>query len=139
MIKLDAVNYCKLFRWNYPNYKITQNWALNFVFLWCNSFSELVPEPVPYLNQTFRSKFSKTTRQKFKMYIHFYRTYLALSHYSFTFSFCRIVVEKFGFKFMLRYGTCTVREQVSWNYCRTMLLEVFEISLKKFFHFNYFH
>ena len=47
----------------------------------------------------------------------FYRTNLALSEYNFLFNFCRLVIEKFGFKFRLRYGTHTVRRHVRWKYC----------------------
>ena len=54
----------------------------------------------------------KTSRQKFKMYIHFYRTDHALSEYAFILNFCRVVIEKFGLEVRLRYGTRTVREQV---------------------------
>ena len=67
---------------------------------------------VPYFYKTKKSKFSKTTRQKFKMYIYTYRIDLALSEYDFTFNFCRVVIEKLGFKVRLRYGTHTVRRQV---------------------------
>ena len=51
------------------------------------------------------------------MYTHFYRTGLALSEYNFTFNFCRVVIEKFGFELWLRYGTHTVRKQVRCSYC----------------------
>ena len=54
----------------------------------------------------------KTTRQKYKMYSYFYRTGIALLEYYFTFNFCRVVIEKFGFKVTLRYGTHMVWEQV---------------------------
>ena len=77
-----------------------------------SSFSQLVHEPVPYFEQTLRSKFSKITRQRFKMYIHFYRTGVALSEYNFSYNFCRVLIEKFGFKVRLRYGSPTVRKQV---------------------------
>ena len=46
------------------------------------------------------------------MCIYFYRTDLALSEYNFTFNFCQVVIEKFGFEVKLRYGTHTVRKQV---------------------------
>ena len=46
------------------------------------------------------------------MCINFYRTGLALSEYNFAFNFCRVVIEKFGFKVRLIYGTHTVRKQV---------------------------
>ena len=61
----------------------------------------------PYFNQTLRSKFSKTTRHKFKMYTDFYRTGFALSEYNFNSNFCRVIFEKFGFKVRLMYGAHT--------------------------------
>ena len=63
--------------------------------------------PNPYFNQTLRSKFSKTIRQKFDMYTHFYRIDILQSDYNFTFNFCRVVIEKFGLKVRLRYGAGT--------------------------------
>ena len=50
----------------------------------------------------------------------FYRTDIALSKFNFTFNFCRVVFEKFGFKVRLRYDTNTVRKQVRWNYCNDL-------------------
>ena len=67
---------------------------------------------VRYFDKIFESKFSKTTRQKFKMCIHFYRTDVALSEYEFTLNFCRVVFEKIDSNVRLRYGTHTVRKQV---------------------------
>ena len=46
-----------------------------------------------------------------------FRVCLALLEYNLTLNFCRTVIEKFGFKVRLRYGTYTVRIQVRWNYC----------------------
>ena len=39
------------------------------------------------------------------MYIDSYRKEFALSEFDFTFNFCRGVIEKFGFKVWLTYGT----------------------------------
>ena len=44
--------------------------------------------------------------------MHLNRTGLALSEYYFNFYFCRVVIQKFGFKVRLRYGTHTVWKQV---------------------------
>ena len=68
--------------------------------------------PNPYFNQTLKSKFLETIRQKFKIHIHFYTTDIALSEYDFNLNFCRVVIDKFSFKVMLRYGTRTVQEQI---------------------------
>ena len=59
-------------------------------------FPELVS--VPYLNQTLKTKFSKTPRQKLKVNMYSYRVSLVLSEYNFTFNFYRAVFEKFVFK-----------------------------------------
>ena len=86
-----------------------------------SSFSDSVPEPVLYrtLTKLWSQNSQKTTRQKFKIYIHFYRTDFALSEYNFFFQFLsRAVNEKFGFKVKPRHGTRTVREQFRWNYFR---------------------
>ena len=49
---------------------------------------------VSYPNQTLKTNFSKTPRQKLKLNIHSYRVGLDLSEYNFTFNFCREVFEK---------------------------------------------
>ena len=53
--------------------------------------------------------------------IFFYRTNLALWKYNFTFNFCRVVIEKVGFKVRLRYGTHMVRKQVRCNYSKVFV------------------
>ena len=53
-----------------------------FSFFFYTCFPELVS--VPYSNQILETNFSKTTRQKLKLNIYFYRVSLALSEYNFT-------------------------------------------------------
>ena len=53
---------------------------------------------VLYSYQTFKTNYSKTSRQKFKVNIYSYRASLALSEYNLTFNFCRRVSEKLVFK-----------------------------------------
>ena len=73
--------------------------------LYYSYFAEFVSVLYPY--RTLKTNFSKTPRQKLKVNIYSYRVSLALSEYNFTFNFCRVVNEKFGFKVRLRYGTET--------------------------------
>ena len=60
--------------------------------------NKLVAVPVPYFNQTFKSKFSITTQQKLKFNIYSDRINLVLSESYLTFNFCRVVFENFDFK-----------------------------------------
>ena len=61
----------------------------------------------PYHNQTLKTNFSKTSRQKLRVKVYFDRAMLALSEYNFIFKFCRKVFEKLAFKVWLGYGTKT--------------------------------
>ena len=51
------------------------------------------------------------------MYIYFYRTDLALIEYNFTINFCQVVIEKYGFKVRVKYGTHTVQIKVHLKCC----------------------
>ena len=90
---------------------------------------------VPYLNQTSKSKFSKTTRQNLIKKSNSNRERLTLPDCIFIFIFCRRNFEKISLELWLKYGTDTVREQIRWkccNLCYAMLnLEVVCKCLKK--------
>ena len=58
---------------------------------------------VLYFDQTFESKFSKTTRPKFKVNIFSDRMNLALSEYFSNFNICRVVFKNFDLKNSLWY------------------------------------
>ena len=64
--------------------------------LWYSTFADIVS--VPYPNQTLKTNYSKTPRQKFIVNIYSHRVSLALSEYNFTFNFCRVVSEKLVLK-----------------------------------------
>ena len=78
----------------------TDKWIYLYIF-----FLEVVS--VPYPDQTLKTNFSNTPRQKFKVNAYSYRTNLALSEYNFTFNFCRVVIEKIVSKVQFGYGTET--------------------------------
>ena len=64
--------------------------------MYCN-LTEFVSVQEPYrtLINFWSKKFSKTTRQKFKVNIFSDRVKLALSEYFLTFNICRVVFENF--------------------------------------------
>ena len=73
---------------------------------------------VPYFDQIFESKFSKTARKKFKVNILSDRVNLALSESFLTFNICRVVFVSFDLENRLRYGTDTVWRQIRWKYSK---------------------
>ena len=70
----------------------------------------------PYFDQTFVSKFSKTSRHKFKVNILFDRVILALSESFFTLNICRVVFENFNLENLLQY--LTVRREIRWKHSK---------------------
>ena len=66
---------------------------LTFIY---SCFPELVT--VPYPNQTFKTNFSKTTRQKLKVKLYSDRAWLTLLENILTFNFSRRAFEKSVFK-----------------------------------------
>ena len=74
------------------------------------------------------------------MHVHFYRTDFVLSEYNFTLNFCRVVIEKVGFKVRLRYGTHTVRIRCGNKFAETAvksrLVYIFQISKKVMSQYN---
>ena len=75
---------------------------------YCSSIEFVsVPRTVPYFfDHIFESKFSKTTRQKFKANIFSERVNLALSESFLTFDICRVVFENFELEKLItvRFG-----------------------------------
>ena len=86
--------------------------------------ANLFPNPYRTLTKVYGQISQKLLGKNLKYKYIFYRTDLALSEYTFTFSFCWVVIEKFCFKVTLRYGTHTTRKQVRWNYCISEWIEI---------------
>ena len=84
------------------NYDIKRNQKivitdLNYRFLFVLQDTPLSPNLSPYRNQTLKTNFSKSLRQKLKLNKFSYLVNHALSEYNFTFNFCRLVLEKLVF------------------------------------------
>ena len=77
---------------------------------------------VPYPDQTLKTNFSKTPRQKLKVNIYSYRESLALTEYIFTLNFCRAVFEEISLQSfyysIVRYG-----DRSGQTYVRLRLLK----------------
>ena len=72
----------------------------------------------------FKSKFSKITRQNFKMNIYSERESLTLSENEITSKFCRIFYEKFGLKM------CSENGDQIYSFCLI-------VTLYKLYRFNF--
>ena len=73
---------------------------------------------LPYFDKIFKTKYSNTIRQKFKVNIFSDRVKLALSESYFIFIFWRLVFDNFYKENWFKYGTDTVRRQIRWKYSR---------------------
>ena len=82
----------------------TLSWWIYFQLLKSHNLKVIIPIPIPIHNpnQTLKTNFSKTPRQKLKVKLFSDRAKLTLQESIFTFSFYRLVCEKFVFKYRFR-------------------------------------
>ena len=79
-----------------------------FIQLWITiNLTQYCVDFCIFFDQIFEIKFSKITRQKFKLNIFCERVDLALSESFQTFNICRVIFEHFDLENWLRYGADT--------------------------------